>query len=64
MAATAIDKELTLYVAAHGLELGSDKPLKSTKFKKYNTTIKLGIELEIHHSTVIYYYKRRKKSRI
>ena len=37
MAATAIDKELTLYVAAHGLELGSDKPLKSTKFKKYNT---------------------------
>ena len=34
------------------------------KFKKYNTTIKLGIELEIHHSTVIYYYKRRKKSRI
>lgn len=34
------------------------------KFKKYNTTIKLGIALEIHHATVIHYYKRRKISRI
>jgi hypothetical protein len=34
------------------------------KFKTYNTTIKLGIALEIHYSTVIYYYKRRKISRI
>lgn len=29
-------KELTLYISAHGLELGSSKPLKSSN-KKYNT---------------------------
>jgi hypothetical protein len=34
------------------------------KFKKYNTTIKIGIALEIHHATVIHYYKNRKISRI
>lgn len=34
------------------------------RFLKYNTTIKLGIALDINHATVIHYYKRRKKSRI
>lgn len=34
------------------------------KFKKYDTTIKLGVLLDIDHSTVVYHYKKRKKSRI
>jgi hypothetical protein len=34
------------------------------RFLKYNTTIKLGMALDIHHATVIHYYKRRKISRI
>lgn len=34
------------------------------RFLKYNTTIRLGIALDINHATVIHYYKRRKKSRI
>ena len=35
-AAAAHAKELTLYISAHGSELGSSKPLKSSN-KKYNT---------------------------
>jgi hypothetical protein len=35
-AAAAHAKELTLYISAHGFELGSSKPLKSSN-KEYNT---------------------------
>jgi hypothetical protein len=34
----------------------------NTKFKKYKTLEKIGVALNLHHSTVIFYVKKRKKS--
>lgn len=37
---------------------------RKEKFIKYNTTTKIGVLLNIDHSTIVYHYKSRKQSRI